>query len=142
MAHARQQIREAAATAVTGLTTTGSNVYTFRVYAHEFAKLPSLNIMTDGEDVDDDCLTRTVELIVEGRAKHPSALPNTLDTMAEEVETALGADPTLGGVVLRVLPPSTTIEVDDESEQPVGLITMTFQVVYRVEMGAPGTLIN
>ena len=47
--HIRQQIREYFGTTLTGLTTTGSNVYESRVYPIENAKLPALVIYTKSE---------------------------------------------------------------------------------------------
>ena len=49
MAHYRQQIRERVATTLTGLTTTGSNVFQSRVYPIEENKLPCLLIYTKDE---------------------------------------------------------------------------------------------
>ena len=47
--HVRQQIRERLGTVLTGLTTTGSNVFESRVYPLETASLPSLLIYTKSE---------------------------------------------------------------------------------------------
>ena len=44
--HIRQQIREKFGTLLTGLTTTGSNVYQSRVYPLENANLPALIIVS------------------------------------------------------------------------------------------------
>ena len=49
MAHYRQQIRERVATTLTGLTTTGSNVFQSRVYPIENTELPCLLIYTREE---------------------------------------------------------------------------------------------
>ena len=49
MAPYRQQIRERVATTLTGLTTTGSNVFQSRVYPIENTKLPCLLIYTKEE---------------------------------------------------------------------------------------------
>ncbi|MEY2654030.1 MAG: hypothetical protein RLZZ524_1058, partial [Pseudomonadota bacterium] len=47
--HLRQQIREAVAGAVTGLTTTGARVYQGRVYPLEDAQLPGLTVSSLAE---------------------------------------------------------------------------------------------
>ena len=47
--HVRQQIREKIGTTLTGLTTTGSNVYQSRVYPLENINLPALIIYTKSE---------------------------------------------------------------------------------------------
>jgi hypothetical protein len=52
--HVRQQIRERIATTITGLTTTGSNVYQSRVYPLDSVSLPALLVYTlsEGSEVD------------------------------------------------------------------------------------------
>lgn len=140
MAHGRQQVRDAIVTLVTGLTTTGTTVHSGRAFPHE--TLPSLSVYTPSEEVDEDCLTRRLQVIIEGRAKKQNDVDDLLDTIAKEVEVAIGGDPTLSGVALRVFPPVTTVEIEDEAEQPVGLITMEFPVIYRVDMSDPETLVN
>lgn len=143
MAHGRNQVRTAVAVALTGLTTTGANVFQFRVYPHESTAMPSLNIRAGDEEVDEvDGLTRTVQIFVEGRIKATSNLADTLDTISEEVETALAADRTLGGVSIHIIEPGTTTEIEDGAEQPVGMITMVFPIMYRIAMEAPGTILN
>jgi len=49
MAHVRQSIRDNAVTAVTGLSTTGSNVFRSRVYPLGTNKLPVLCVHSEAE---------------------------------------------------------------------------------------------
>jgi hypothetical protein len=71
MAHVRQSIRDNAVTAVTGLSTTGSNVFRSRVYPLGTNKLPALSIYTDSEVVEYNRLDRvryidcTVDIVIE-----------------------------------------------------------------------------
>ena len=58
MAHVRQSIRDNAVTAVTGLSTTGSNVFRSRVYPLGTNKLPALCVYTDSEVVEYNRLDR------------------------------------------------------------------------------------
>ena len=51
MAYIRQSIRDNAVTAITGLSTTGSNVFRSRVYPLGTNKLPALCVYTDSEVV-------------------------------------------------------------------------------------------
>lgn len=147
MPHARSQIRDAVVTAVTGLTTTGSNVFASRVYPH--ATLPSLAVYTVAESVQDEEGTlgtkqhRALEVIVEARAKAAAAatLDDTLDTIAAEVEAALVADRTLGGLAKWTEYQEAEIELDAEAEQPVGLARLTFAVIYRVDGTDPTAII-
>ena len=143
MAHARQQIREAIAALVTGLATTGATVYQSRVYPIE--TMPSLSIYTLSERVDETTMdgdqTRTVDLIIEGRAKVSVDLDDTLDTIAAEVETALFADQYLGGTIKSLDLIDTEIEMFDDLEKPAGVMRLAFSVMYRVNQAAPSVLI-
>ena len=71
MAHFRQYIRDNAVTAVTGLSTTGSNVFRSRVYPLGTNKLPALCVYTDSEVVEYNRLDRvrdvdrTVDIVIE-----------------------------------------------------------------------------
>ena len=58
MAHVRQSIRDNAVTAVTGLSTTGSNVFRSRVYPLGTNKLSALCVYTNGETVEYNRLER------------------------------------------------------------------------------------
>ena len=49
MAHVRKQIREAVKTKVTGLTTTGNNVFETRIYNLKPSNLPAIIVSTPDE---------------------------------------------------------------------------------------------
>ena len=71
MAHVRQSVRDNVVTAVTGLSTTGSNVFRSRVYPLGTNKLPALCVYTDSEVVEYNRLDRvryidcTVDIVIE-----------------------------------------------------------------------------
>ena len=98
--HIRQQIRERVGTTLTGLTTTGSNVFQSRVYNLEGSKLPAIIIYTKSEDSEllemgsTRTLQRNLSLVVETYVKANSNYDDTIDTIAKEVEAAMGADVT------------------------------------------------
>ena len=101
MAHLRQSIRERIATDVTGLSTTGSNVFQSRVYPVEDASLPCLLVYTTSEESEVDtmesprAMKRLLNVIVQGvvgTATNPDA---TLDTISKEVEVAIAGDVTI-----------------------------------------------
>ena len=58
MAHVRKQIRDAVITALTGLSTTGSNVFRSRIYPLESNKIPGLCVFSKSEATTFDTLTR------------------------------------------------------------------------------------
>jgi hypothetical protein len=139
--HARQAIREAAATAVTGLALTGARVFQSRMRAQD--ALPCLLVTTNSEVVDrsdlGDTEERDLEIEFLGVAKAAADVDDVLDTIAEQVEIAIGANNTLGGRVKRMQLISLRPEFDDELEQPVGLMRMTYRSTYYTNAGVPGT---
>ena len=141
MAHARRSIREAVATAVTGLATTGSRVFQSHMLPQE--TLPCLLVTAGSEEVETDLgsvQTRVLEIEIVGVAKAASDVDDTLDAIAEEVEAAVQSAGTLGGLVSA--PPVLTrirTDFDDSLEQPVGEIALTFGCTYFTNAGAPGT---
>ena len=144
MSHVRQQIREAAATLLTGLTTTGARVYQSRIYTLRDPDLPCLLISTDDEQVVSTGIAinaiqdRSLKLTVRCVSKLVSNLDDLLDTMLAEVETALG-NQELGGKCENIILESITVEMNDELEKPVGIATATFNVSYFTATGSPST---
>lgn len=147
MAHVRKQIREYFGTQLTGLTTTGANVFESRVYPMQSAKLPALLIYTTSEASEESSFSknrtmdRTINVQVEGFVRTISNFDDTLDLIAEEVEVALLDDPTLGGLAINTVLTGTEATYSGDSEQPVGTIILTFEVHYRTQTGVPGTAI-
>ena len=144
MAHVRRQIREAAATALAGLATTGARVFQSRVYPLRDADLPCLLISTDDESIESDNvvsggeLTRNLTLTVRGVAKAAADLDDTLDGIAEQVEPVLNGA-TLGGKVRLCTLEKITVEMDDALEKPVGTISLQYRTTYFTTPANPGT---
>ena len=143
MSHARQQIREAVATLVTGLTTTGSNVFQSRVYRLQASELPALLVYTNSETVERSHMTtglvRELTLRVEGIAKALANIDDTLDTIGAEVEAALGGQEPAG--VEDLVLQSADVTINGEGEQQVGAIVMDFLVRYRTDQADPETIL-
>lgn len=141
--HIRQQIREYFGTNLTGLTTTGSNVYESRVYPLEDAKLPALIIYTKSETSEpivigtDRVMSRELAVVVEGYAKATSDFDDTIDTISKEVEQAIAADRTLEGKSKDTYLESTEIEFNGEGEKPLGYVSLTFLTNYYVKENNP-----
>lgn len=141
--HIRQQIREYIGTTLTGLTTTGSNVYESRVYPLENARLPALIIYTKSETSEpivigtDRVMSRELAVVVEGYAKATSDFDDTIDTISKEVEQAIAADRTLDGKAKDTYLESTEIEFNGEGEKPLGYVSLTFLTNYYVKEKNP-----
>ena len=143
MSHARQQIRDAVAALLTGLTTTGSHVFQSRVYRLQASELPALLVYTNSETVERSHMTsglvRELTLRVEGIAKALADIDDTLDTIGAEVEAALGGQEPAG--VEDLVLQSADVTINGEGEQQVGAIVMDFLVRYRTNQAAPETIL-
>ena len=115
MAHLRQSIRERIATVVTGLTTTGSNVFQSRVYPIEDSKLPCLLVYSTSEDSEvtemasPRPMTRTLNVVVQG-VVGATTPDDTLDLISKEVEVALAGDVSINSLANNSFLSSTEIE--------------------------------
>jgi len=103
--HITQQVVNAFATAVTNLTTTGARVYKDRIRNLADSELPALRIFDNDEGVDNETIidlpymqNRTIVLMVEAVAKENATLDATLNQIKKEVEVAIAANSTLGGL--------------------------------------------
>lgn len=140
--HVRQQLREAIATAVTGLTTTGANVFPSQVYPVQQNQCPALKIYTVSESAQDISIhapalqERSITVAIEICAVEATGADNIIDTAAKEVEVALYGGVTLGSkdVELRY----TGIEIDwDTGDQPIGVGRMSFSATIYTAANAP-----
>jgi len=142
MAHKRQSIRERVASTLTGLTTTGSNVFQSRVYPIENTKLPCLLIYTREETSEPLIMNppRTIEkvlsLVVEGYVKANTNFDDTIDTICEEVEEALFTDRLINDLALDSFLVNTDISYNGEGDNPLGIVVMTFQITYHHTEGS------
>lgn len=148
MTHVRQSLRAAVIAAVTGLASTGSRVYAARVYPLQAAQMPALSVATVGESAEPrgmgfaDVIERVVTVEVTGHARETAGLADTLDTIAEEVETALGAGVSVGGVTVALDYAGAEINFSGEVDQPVGTVAMRWTALLFTLSNAPGTLVQ
>lgn len=145
MAHARQSIRDNIVTTLTGLSTTGSNVYKNRVYPIAEAKLPGILVYTQTEEIEPATITpprtqmRTLTVAVEAFVKGVSNYDDTLDTICEEVEEALAVDLTRGGNAKDTRIVSFESEFSGEGDQPVAVGRLSIEVIYATLENAVDT---
>jgi hypothetical protein len=137
MSHVRQQIRDDIVTTLTGLTTTGSNVFRSRIFPLEETNLPALCIYTKSETSEYDTIglprsvNRVLDVAVEAYVKGVSNYDNTLDTIAVEVEEAIAADVTLGNLAKDAQITAFEADFAGDGEQPVAVGRFTVTVEYR-----------
>lgn len=134
--HRRETIMQAIATALTGLATTGSNVSRARPYA--VSSLPALTIEQADDAVDDgwqlDSTGRVLQVDIIAHAQTVATLETVLNQISTEVFAALRAAPTLGLAYCydtRLTDERGPDIEGAETQQPVGRLTMTWQVIYE-----------
>ena len=144
--HIRKQIRAAAVSALTSLTTTGARVYDSLVYPMQDAQLPGLRVDTGNESTAVDTvhctplLERTLELLVQACVKANTSYNTTLDTIIKEVEIAIASHQSIGGAKA-VLLKSISVDLSGEGEKPVAVATLIFDVPYYTSQDAPDVAI-
>lgn len=142
--HLRKQIREAAVTTLTGLTTTATRVFDSRVRLIQQTDCPCLRVYCDDEEIELASMgigardrKRTLRLIVEGCVATNSSPEDTVDLIAKEVEVALDNNNGLGGLVKWIEPRRIETEFSGEGETLVAVIRLQFEVLYHSAKGAP-----
>ena len=141
--HIRQQIREQVGSTLTGLTTTGANVFQTRVYPLENTNLPALVIYTKSETSEplvisaNRIMSRELQLIIEVYVKQTSNFDDEVDKICKEVEIALSADTTINGLAKDSFIQSTEIEYNTEGEKPLSYGILTFLTNYYVDETRP-----
>jgi hypothetical protein len=147
MSHVRQQIRDAVVAAVTFLPLTATRVYKARVYPMTAADLPGICVYTQSESASLNTIgglktvsayLRNLSINLEIYAKATSNLDNSLDNIAVEVETAIATNAGLNGLAEDVILASTEIDImGADSEQPVGVMRLTYNIIYRTTLADP-----
>lgn len=143
MSHLRTQIRQRIVTNLTGLNTTGSNVYDTRVYPLAPNKLPGLAVYTKSENIDYETMSpprtlrRTLTAVIEIYVKMTSTFDEVLDTIASEVETALYGDLTQNGLAFDTKVVSFEADFGGDAEQPLGQGIIEVEVTYAATEGSP-----
>ncbi len=139
MAHQRQLIREAAKTALVGIspynTAAQTRVYETRVVPWRRLELPAIAVYALDESISVNGsapreFTRTLQLEVVGAVEAVSNVDDSLDSLAAQIETAMQADETLAGTCGDCILTATEIAVDADAQKPIGFIRMVYEVTY------------
>lgn len=135
-----EQIRDVATQTLTGLTTTGSNIFASRVHNIEDIKLPALLLYT--KNIDSEIISikprrieKNITLSVEGYVKQNTNFDNKIDDIAEEVEEALFTNRLLDNLAKDSFLIQTAVEYESEGEKPLARIIMDFNVKYHHSEG-------
>ena len=141
--HLRRQIRERVATTLTGLSTTGSNVFQSRIYPMESAGLPGLCVYTQEESVGIQSMggtrnvSRDLTLIIEGYASASSKIDDTMDAIGKEVEVAMAGDIEINNLAQDSYLSGVEITLSGDGNTGIGKIAHSYTVVYQNAENAP-----
>jgi hypothetical protein len=133
--HQRQRIREAVAARLVCKTSAGDRVFETRVVPFRRLELPAIAVYALSESSEDQQsapreLKRTLSLTIDAAVKSGDNVDDAMDAIALEVERAMHADETFGGLASDSVLASTDIEVFEEADQFVGLVKLQYEVTY------------
>lgn len=137
MSHPRQLIREAVQDLLSGETDAEDRVYKTRVVPYRESELPIVAIYMLEESVEQDKssgeLTRSADMVIEAIAEAiEGRVDDELDDIAQQIEDAIDVDLFMGGNLAEAAAlDNTTLEVLEDGEKLLGLVTLTYKVVYR-----------
>jgi len=147
MAHVRQQIRDYVITLLTGLSTTGANVFSHRYYPMSDATIPGIIVYTEDESQSyqtigpDRTIKHELTLRIEAFVKSVSNYDDTLDDISVEIMNALSPNRKLNGLAkdTRISTFSSAGEVG--GEQPAFMGRFDIQIIYHTKESDPETAV-
>lgn len=147
MAHASDQIAEAALAAVTGLTTTKRNAFRSRTHPITDAEMPCVLVEMGDEDSQPVTMgfprriERIAVLTIEGCVKLATGYDKKRTQIALEVEKAINNSASLKSLTKDIVLTGTERSATGEGEKTVARITLSFSVKYHTPENNPETLI-
>lgn len=144
--HAREQIRAAFVTALTG-TTSAASIQEAGVFPLYDLLLPAIEIDTPSEAIDPDkgrtehIQYRALEITVIIHVKTQTGLAGIVDDLSEEIETAIFNNTALFNMTNCIDLISSEKETSAEGEVQTGILTLSFLAKYMTNEGQPGVIL-
>jgi len=145
--HVRKQIRDAVLLAVTGLATTGANVFAEKTTTLEDSALPALTFAsrTDTPDIEPGRVEvgkfgltpHEYLFVINAHVKQAAGLADVLDTISSEVTVALAGGVTIAGATRYPILIEEEFDFTGEGEQPVATLSMAWRVNYYAKTNQP-----
>ncbi len=141
MAHVRTQIRDRVGSVLTGaVTLVSGRVYKSRVYPLSTDNLPALTVLTGSESsalmaMGAKTLDRTVTIFVDCYVSVTDSFDDDVDALATQVEEAIAGDFDVNGLAKTAVLQSTEIDFSGESDTPVGIARLSYDVRYVTTIG-------
>jgi hypothetical protein len=137
----RKEIRKFLVGVLKGRTRAGNNVRENRSEVNWQENLPAINLYFRSEEIEElnesprtlrRRLAMDVEIIDDGR--DGEELSDKLDDLAEQVETCLALDDSIGGCADDIIQTGVTeIEADSSGEKPTGTVRLLYRIDYHTD---------
>ena len=143
MAHYRQQIREQVATTLTGLDTTGNNVFPSRIYDIEESKLPCLCVYTTEESSEPISMSpprsieKVLDLVIEVYIKGQNSATD-LDAVVKEDKETMYTDRLINNLAKHSYLTTQELTYNGEGDKNIAVGVLTYQVFYHHTEGTLG----
>jgi len=147
MSHVRTQIRDAVAGLLTSVSPVIGPALKSRTWPIAETSLPVTLVYTNAEGIDVgegdgfDVYDRVLQVVIEPVVQNPDDVDTVLDDQIAAVETALGNDIGLGGLVLHCLLRAIEIIISTEGAQPIARARLTYEARYRTSFTDPTIVI-
>jgi hypothetical protein len=142
MKHARQVIREAVITQLSGIT----GVTFHRSRAYKLIALPAISVYVDSENISSELkdginsarvYSREANLIIEVAIEAVDDADDASDDYAAQIEAAIAGDLTLGGTCIDTTLYQTSADIDGSSDKPLAFTRISYRVWYRTTGADP-----
>lgn len=137
--HQRQVIREAVRDLLIAASTAASTrVVATRTLPYRKNELPAISVYTLEETVDGESvntapreLTRNLQLEIAGWVTAADDVDDQMDALALQIEFAMDADRYLADSAAECVLDGTTMGIQGDGDNLMGLVTLTYAVTYR-----------
>lgn len=141
MAHARQQIRDAIVSALTGA---GMTAYSSRAYS--VPSTPSVNVTTGSEDAEIDTIgtgdqLRTLTIMIDLMVAAAENVDDAADTQAVTIEKTILGDSSTLALVKWIEYRGIESELSGEGDKAILVLSHAFEMQYRVNELDPEVII-
>lgn len=145
MTHRAEQIMAAMTTALTGLATTGANVFRGRAYDLQRLEMPALLVFQGDDEIEDGSMFHRVRsaltVNLEAMVREPAAqVDETLNAIRLEVATAIAGSVNLGlGFEIAALEQAAERPEIDAGDAPTARMRIVWAISYWRDRADPAT---
>ncbi len=147
MSTKRKQIRQYLAQVLKGKTAAGDNVFDSRARKLFESEMPAILVYTSDEKISvfnasPRELQRVLSVKIEVAAQGGDELDDTLDDIAEQIESVMREEQTLNDYASDVVLTQAQTEISAEGEQSSGGCVLTYDVTYYTDDVSTGAVDN